>query len=133
MRKVLASAALLVAAFSGSVAGASNWMPVATAVDGAVSELDVESMAIEGATITVWTRERHLRPSKSGLFQIKSRKRYNCDLNSVKVLFRAGYDSRGGVVASYNDGLQADEQPIIPDSVGEKVFKTACLVKAHAQ
>lgn len=75
----------------------------------------------------MWVRHIALSESKPiapNVFSLTKKMRYNCSKKTATILRIVGYDKKREVVSQVG---QLKEQEIVPDSIGDALFKIACF------
>ena len=95
---------------------------------------DREKLVLSGADITYWRRVDFALPQQFRTFQVASalfREQINCDEHTMRVhaqVFRAA----DGAILDQVNNMVADPAPIVPDTVGDVLWRALCpLVASH--
>jgi hypothetical protein len=116
---------------------AQQWTPIATSVDGTVSNLDLATLRKEGDIRRVWVLENfsEKKPSmflsdSSGVFSIRYRMEYDCKNERHKTLSYTFFTEKEakGTVSSKSD-LPSNWVDIAPGTAAWKLMETACKTK----
>lgn len=121
----------LAAAAMASQAAAEEWVTAATDKDGVVYEIDVASVALNGSIVKAWERDSYKRPLRSGngeeYTQVVTELFHDCQGHRYSVGVFVGRDEKGRTVETAS-GLGRGWQDIVPGSVSEAVWRTACAI-----
>lgn len=116
---------------------AQQWTPIATSVDGTVSNLDLSTLRKEGDNRRVWVLENfsEKKPSmflsdSSGVFSMRYRMEYDCKNERQKTLSYTFFTEKEakGTVSSKSD-LPTNWVDVAPGTAGWKLMETACKTK----
>jgi hypothetical protein len=123
--------------FTSNTLLAQQWTPIATSVDGTVSNLDLSTLRKEADIRRVWVLENFAekKPSMflsdtSGVFSIRYRMEYDCKNERQKTLSYTFFTEKDakGIVSSKSDNptIWVD---VPPGTAGWKLMETACKTK----
>lgn len=124
MKKIILSAALFVIT---NFAFASEWYFLIGETSDRAVFFDKESAVREGHTLTMWVRHIALSESKllaANVFSYTTKVKYDCTKKTATILGGVAYNKKRETV---NQIKQLEEQGIVPDTIGEALFKIACV------
>lgn len=115
---------------------ASDWISVDKDSNGNVQSIDLESITRNGDIAKAWTNIRFISPKNMEgeprglkIWSIKTLEYYNCQdrtSSSKTAIFYS--DNKGEKIYKVAD-LKIEYQDIVPDTVGELFYETACKSK----
>jgi hypothetical protein len=123
-RKSVGVLCAILACIAGT-AKAASWLEVGISKTGSKIALDVESLQRSNSKVSVWLKYDHTSDKSEQARESKQFVRYDCKARTVKIMSTIKYDATGTPVFS-DDGAFANETPVIPESIGDFVFKVVC-------
>lgn len=95
---------------------------------------DREKLVLSGADVTYWRRVDFALPQQFRTFQVASalfREQINCDDHTMRVHAQVFRAADGAILEQVNN-MAADPVPIVPDTVGDALWRALCpLVASH--
>ena len=124
MKKLLP---LLLVSLFPLIANASNWIMISKNNSGDSYFVDKQSFVFSGNEVTYWVKVNNSARNKFGDLSSKEQWTVNCRTRESNLLYMVTYsdfDNQGKNTGSIKSPI--DWRPILPDSVGEEVFKFVC-------
>lgn len=95
---------------------------------------DREKLVLSGGDVTYWRRVDFALPQQFRTFLVASalfREQINCDDHTIRVHAQVFRSADGAIVEQVNNPI-AEPVPIIPDTVGDALWRSVCpLVASH--
>ena len=124
MRKVL----VLIAALSAAPGAAATWVEIVKTSTGGVASIDKDSVKVEGDAVLGWVSWDYSNDKTEKARTAKTRVSIKCGAETFKSVYYAQYDADGAIIDSGNLPSYTQYSPIIPDSVGDTIFKSICSI-----
>lgn len=94
---------------------------------------DREKLVLSGADVTYWRRVDFALPQQFRTFQVASalfREQINCDDHTMRVHAQVFRAADGAILEQVNNTV-AEPAPIIPDTVGDALWRALCPLVAN--
>ena len=122
----VAALVILLCLLFPSTAQASDWQRVGATAEG-TDYLDVSSVVSNGTIRTTWEKYLNRKADEEGVVYSVDHWRYDCSNRTSTLLSYAYYRADGTTVRSNQIPSYSQEAgDIVPDSIGEAVFKVVC-------